>query len=112
MVQWLLGVVAGNGALNTAAGPSNILDGDQGSAQGQAGLADPGERGEHSNPVPPVVRQVVSPAVDDSDRYTVEKFRKNRAEVFIGGIGPMKVESWIDITEKALELYLCPTAIN
>ena len=46
--------------------------------------------------MPLVVRQVVLPPVDDSDRYTVEKFRKNGAEVFIGGTDPMKAESWIE----------------
>ena len=52
-----------------------------------------GGPGKLPNPVPPVVRQVVPPAVDDSDRYTVEKFRKNGAKVFIGGSDLMKAES-------------------
>ena len=38
-------MVVGNGALNSAVGPSNVQDGDQGSAQGRAGLADLGEQG-------------------------------------------------------------------
>ena len=101
-------MVAGNGASNSAAGLRIIPDGDQGSAQGRAELADPGERGELPNPVPPVVRQVVLPVVDDGDRYTVEKFRKNGAEVFIGGTDPMKAESWIDITEKAFRALSVP----
>ena len=106
MVQRLPGMVAGNGAPNSAAGPSNVPNGDLGSAQEQ--VADPGERGELPNPVPPVVRQVVLPVVDDNDRYTVEKFRKNGAEVFIGGTDPMKAESWIDITEKAFRALSVP----
>ena len=93
MVQRSPGMVAENGVLNLAAGPSNVPDGDQGSAQGWVGLADPGERGKLPNPVPPVVRQVVLPTVDHSDQHTVEKFWKNGAEVFIGWIDPMKVES-------------------
>ena len=108
MVQRLLRVVAGNGALNSAAGPSNILDNDQGSAQGWTGLADPGERWELPNSVPLVVPHVVLPAVDDSDRYTVKKFRKNGAEVIIGGIDPMKAESWIEITKKAFRALSVP----
>ena len=59
-------------------------------------------------PLPPVVRQVVPPFVDDSDRYTVEKFRKNGAEVFIGRTDPMKVESWINITEKVFKALSVP----
>ena len=51
---------------------------------------------------------MVLAAVDDSDRYTVEKFRKNGAEVFIGGTDPMKTESWIDITEKAFRSLSVP----
>ena len=43
MVQLLPGVVVGNGALNSAVGPNNVPDGDQGSAQGWARLADLGE---------------------------------------------------------------------
>ena len=58
--------------------------------------------------MPPVVRQVVLPVVDDNDRYTVEKFRKNGAEIFIGGTDPMKAESWIDITEKAFRALSVP----
>ena len=108
MVQRLPGLVAGNGAPNSAAGSSNVPNGDRWSAQERVGLADPGERGEFPNPVPPVVRQVVLPVMDDSDCYTVEKFRKNGAEVFIGGTNPMKAESWIDITEKTLRALSVP----
>ena len=61
MTQWLPGLVAGNGVPNSTAGPSNIPNGDQGSAQERVGVADPGERGELPNPVPLVVRQVVLP---------------------------------------------------
>ena len=106
MVQRLPGFVAGNGSPNSAAGPSNIPNRDLGSAQEQ--VADPGERGELPNPVPPVVRPVVLPVVDDNDRYTVEKLRKNGAEVFIGGTDSMKAESWIDITEKAFRALSVP----
>ena len=56
MVQRLPGGITENGALNSAAGPSNIPDGDQGSAQGRAGLADQGEQGEVPNRVPPEVQ--------------------------------------------------------
>ena len=108
MVQRLPGLVMGNGAPNSAAGPSNVSNGDQGSAQERVGIADPGEQGELPNPVPPVVQQVVLPNGDDSDRYTVEKFRKNGAEVFIGGTDPMKAESWLDITEKAFRALSVP----
>ena len=52
-----------------------------------------GEQGELPNPVPPVVQQVLPPVVDDGDRYTMEKFRKNGAEVFVGGTDLIKVES-------------------
>ena len=108
MVQRLPGLVMGNGAPNSAAGPSNVPNGNEGSAQERVGMADPGERGELPNPVPPVVRQVVLPVGDDSDRYTVEKFRKNGAEVFIGGTDPMKAESWLDIIEKAFRALSVP----
>ena len=108
MVQRLPGLVMGNGAPNSAAGPSNVPNGDQGSAQERVGIADPGEQGELPNPVPPVVQQVVLPNGDDSDRYTVEKFRKNGAEVFICGTDPMKAESWLDITEKAFRALSVP----
>ena len=87
---------------------SNVPNGDLESAQEWVGVVDPGERGELPNPVPPVVRQVVLPVVDDNDHYTVEKFRKNGAEVFIGGTDPMKAESWIDITEKAFRALSVP----
>ena len=106
--QWLPGLIVGNGAPNLVVGPSNVPNGDQGSAQERVGVADPGERGELPNPVPPVVQQVVLPVVDDSDRYTVGKFRKNRAEVFIIGTDPMKAESWIDITEKTFRALSVP----
>ena len=108
MAQWLPRLVAGNGAPNSAAGPRNIPNGDQGSAQERVGVADPGERGELTNPVPPVVREVVLLVVDDNDRYTVEKFRKNGVEVFIGGTDLMKAESLIDVTEKALRALTMP----
>ena len=55
MVQRLPELEAGNRAPNSAAGPSNIPNGDLGSAQEQVGVADPGEREELPNPVPPVV---------------------------------------------------------
>ena len=112
MVQRLPGLVAGNGAPNSAAGPSNVPNGDLESAQEWVGVVDPGERGELPNPVPPVVRQVVLAVVDDNDRCTVEKFRKNGAEVFIGGTNPMKAESWIDITEKVFRALLYLIAIK
>ena len=108
MVQRLPGLVAGNGAPNSAAGPSNVPNGDLGCAQERVGVVDPGERGELPNPVPPVVRQVVLPVVDDNDRYTVEKSQKNGAEVFIGGTNLMKAESWINITEKAFRALSVP----
>ena len=106
MVQRLPGFVARNGAPNSAAGPSNVPNGDLESAQEQ--VADPGERGELPNPVQPVVRQAVLPVVDDNDRYTVEKFQKNGIEVSIGGTDPMKAESWIDITEKGFRALCVP----
>ena len=46
--------------------------------------------------------------MDDSDRYIVKKFRKNGAEIFIGGIDPMKAESWIDITENVFTALSVP----
>lgn len=63
-----------------------------------------------SDPAPPITRQVVPPPIDDINWYTVEKFWKNRAEIFKGGSNPMKVESWIDIIEKNFKACLSPIA--
>ena len=43
MEQRLPGLVVGNGAPNSAAGPNNVPNGDLGSAQERVGVADPGE---------------------------------------------------------------------
>ena len=47
--------------------------------------------------------------VDDNEKYTVEKFRKNGAEVFVGGADHIKAESWIDIMEKAFKALSVPS---
>lgn len=74
MIQRLLGLVAGNGANSYAVGPNSPPYEAQGSVQGRVGVKATTGRDDVPNPTPPVARQVVPPAVDDSSWYIVEKF--------------------------------------
>lgn len=41
----------------------------------------------------------VQRVVEDWDKYNKEKFIKNRAIEFIGGVDPIKVENWLNNME-------------
>ena len=79
-VQNMVQKLAGNGVTSTTADPSETPEGDQGSAQERVGLRDTAVRLDGPDPVPAVGVQIVG----DSEKFTVEKFRKNEAEVFVG----------------------------
>lgn len=74
------------------------------------GVRDSTRRDEVPTPTPSIVRQLVPPDIDDSDRYTMEKFHKNGAELFERGLDLMKVECWLYIMEKTFKAISCSSS--
>ena len=59
-------------------------------------------QGQGSNPASQAAR-----APDDSDKFNKEKFRKNGAKEYEGGVDPIKAENWInnmEITFRAMQV--------
>ena len=46
--------------------------------------------------------------VDDSDKYTKEKFIKNGAKEYVGGIDPIKAKNWVNNMETTFKAMQVP----
>lgn len=96
-------VVDGNGASSLASRSGSIPTG-----------ARDGNQGESNDVLPPMASQDLPPArqqprvLDDSNNYTKEKFMKNGAKEFVGGVALIKAENGINNMETTFRAMQVP----